>query len=61
MGGSALLLSGGAGLGKFHYGIIKALMECDLLPRIICGSSVGSLIAAFICVFKIDELPSVIH
>jgi len=57
MGNSALLLSGGAGLGKYHYGLIKALWECDLLPNIICGSSAGSLIAAGICVFKREEVP----
>ena len=31
-GSYALCLSGGAGLGKFHYGVIKALWESDLLP-----------------------------
>ena len=56
-GGHALCLSGGAGLGKFHYGVIKALWECDLLPQIICGTSVGSAIAANICMFKREEIP----
>ena len=51
------MLSGGAGLGKFHYGVIKALWEQDLLPRVICGTSIGSAIGASICVFKRDELP----
>ena len=48
-GRTALLLSGGATFGKFHFGLIKALYENDLFPRIICGSSVGSLMAAAIC------------
>lgn len=50
------MLSGGAGFGKFHYGVIKALYEADLMPKIICGSSVGSLIAAGISVLSHDEL-----
>tara|TARA_R110000787_G_scaffold6770_20_gene23578 strand:+ start:6324 stop:7799 length:1476 start_codon:yes stop_codon:yes gene_type:complete len=45
-GRSALLLSGGATLGMFHVGVIKALFEQRLLPRVISGSSAGSIIAA---------------
>ncbi len=30
-------------------GVVKALYDCRLLPRIISGSSVGSLIAALVC------------
>ena len=45
-GRTALLLSGGASFGKFHFGLLKALHEQDLFPRIICGSSVGSLVLA---------------
>lgn len=48
-GRTALLLSGGATLGLNHIGVIKALHECHLLPRIISGASVGSLIAALVC------------
>jgi TAG lipase/lysophosphatidylethanolamine acyltransferase len=45
-GRTALLLSGGATLGVYHLGVIRALVMNNLLPRIISGSSVGSLIAA---------------
>lgn len=45
-GHTALMLSGGATFGKFHFGVVKALHESDLLPKIICGSSVGSIVAA---------------
>jgi TAG lipase / steryl ester hydrolase / phospholipase A2 / LPA acyltransferase len=48
-GHTALMLSGGATFGKFHFGLMKVLHESDLFPRIVCGSSVGSLIAASIC------------
>jgi predicted acylesterase/phospholipase RssA len=49
-GRSALLLSGGAGNGLYHLGVIKALFERDLLPKVISGSSVGSIIAAMCCI-----------
>lgn len=45
-GRPALLLSGGASLGVFHIGVVKALWEQDLLPQVINGSSSGSIIAA---------------
>ena len=45
-GRSALLLSGGATLGMFHLGVIKALFSERLLPRVISGSSAGSIIAS---------------
>ena len=32
-GRTALLLSGGASLGFYHIGVIKALFEQNLLPR----------------------------
>lgn len=42
-GRTALLLSGGGGLGTFHIGVVKALFERQLLPRVLAGSSVGSI------------------
>ncbi|RUQ41368.1 MAG: DUF3336 domain-containing protein [Candidatus Competibacteraceae bacterium] len=47
-GRSALMLSGGATLGLFHLGVIKALHGEGLLPRVISGSSAGSIIAAML-------------
>jgi hypothetical protein len=47
-GRSALLLSGGATLGLVHVGVIKALMSQQLLPRVISGSSAGSIVAAML-------------
>lgn len=47
-GRSALMLSGGATLGMFHLGVIKTLHEHNLLPRVISGSSAGSLIAGIV-------------
>lgn len=47
-GRTALLLSGGAALGMYHTGVCKALMLNNLMPRVIGGSSAGSLLAAMI-------------
>ncbi|MBF0350011.1 MAG: DUF3336 domain-containing protein [SAR324 cluster bacterium] len=47
-GRAALLLSGGAGLGFFHLGLVKTLLEHSLLPRVISGSSAGSIIASIV-------------
>jgi len=58
-GRSALLLSGGATLGMFHLGVIKALWENKLLPRVISGSSAGSIIAAMVCTRTDAELPAI--
>lgn len=44
-GRSALLLSGGATLGLFHVGVVKALMLEDLVPLVLSGSSAGSVVA----------------
>lgn len=55
-GRSALLLSGGASLGMYHFGVVKALHLNGLLPRVICGTSAGSIISSAICVRLDDEL-----
>ncbi len=47
-GQTALILSGAAGLGFFHCGLVKTLLERDLLPSVVSGSSAGSLFAALI-------------
>ncbi|KNE57734.1 hypothetical protein AMAG_04592 [Allomyces macrogynus ATCC 38327] len=47
-GRSALCLSGGASCGYYHLGVIRALLDAKLLPRVITGTSAGSLIAAFV-------------
>ncbi len=57
-GRPALLLSGGASLGAFHIGVVKALWEQDLLPQVITGSSAGSIIAATLGTHTDDELPA---
>lgn len=55
-GRSALMLSGGAVLGFFHAGVLKALFDQGLLPEIISGSSAGSILAATACTHVDAEL-----
>jgi len=58
-GRSALLLSGGATLGMFHLGVIRALWDQRLLPRVISGSSAGAIIAAVVGTRTDEEIPSI--
>ncbi len=55
-GRSALLLSGGASLGLFHVGVVAELHEQGLLPRVLAGSSVGSIIGGVIATHTDTEL-----
>ncbi len=55
-GRSALMLSGAGSLGHFHGGVVKTLLEHDLLPDIVSGSSAGSMIAAILGTHSDSEL-----
>lgn len=55
-GRTALCLSGGATFSFFHLGVVRELLDHDLLPRVITGTSGGSLIAALIAVRTDEEL-----
>jgi len=56
-GKTALMLSGGGGLGIYHLGVTKTLYEQNLLPRIICGTSAGSFVAAMMATTPYKEIP----
>lgn len=60
-GRSALLLSGGATFGMNHVGVLKALYEAKLLPRIISGASAGSIVCAVLCTRTDEEIPDVLE
>ena len=47
-GRTALLLSGGGTLGTFHVGVARALHSRGCLPRVVVGSSVGSIVASIL-------------
>jgi TAG lipase/steryl ester hydrolase/phospholipase A2/LPA acyltransferase len=55
-GRSALLLSGGASLGLFHIGVIEELEKQGLLPRVVTGSSAGSIMAGILGTHTDSEL-----
>lgn len=43
-----LRLSGGAYLGYYHMGVVNALFQEALLPRVLSGASAGSIMTAVI-------------
>lgn len=55
-GRTALCLSGGAAFAYYHFGIAKALLDADLLPSIISGTSGGALVAALLATRTNEEL-----
>ena len=58
-GRSALVLSGGATLGLFHLGVIKALWSEGLLPTVLSGSSAGSIVASIVATHDDRDLPGI--
>ena len=55
-GRSALMLSGGGTLGFFHLGVVKVLLEQDILPDVLSGSSMGAIVACAIGVRTDEEI-----
>ena len=45
-GRTCLVLSGGASFCYNHFGVLRALIENDLMPKIMSGTSGGGMIAA---------------
>ncbi len=54
-GRTALMFSGGAALGFYHLGVAKTLLETGLMPRVLSGSSAGSILSAMIGTRTVDE------
>ena len=55
-GRSALMLSGGGVLGFLHVGVVTELLRHGLLPRVISGSSAGSIVAATLGAYTDEEM-----
>ncbi|RDI85952.1 hypothetical protein Vi05172_g4188 [Venturia inaequalis] len=55
-GRTALCLSGGATFAYYHFGVAKALLDANLLPDVITGTSGGALVAALLATRTDDEL-----
>ncbi|PWN47704.1 patatin-domain-containing protein [Violaceomyces palustris] len=60
LGRSALCLSGGGSFGYYHVGVVKALLDAKLLPRVVTGTSAGGLIAALTCTRTDEELQTLL-
>ncbi|KAG0234523.1 hypothetical protein BGW41_001122 [Actinomortierella wolfii] len=59
-GRTALCLSGGAGFGYYHLGVIRALLDAGVLPQVITGTSAGALLAALVGCRTDEELDEVL-
>ncbi len=59
-GQPALMFSGGATLGLFHSGVCKALVEQDLLPKVLSGSSAGAIMAGMLGTSSIGDIPEIL-
>lgn len=60
-GRTGLLLSGGGTMGMMHIGVVKAMFEARVLPRVISGASAGSIVAAVVCTRTDDEIPGILE
>ncbi|KAJ1906623.1 hypothetical protein LPJ81_001250 [Coemansia sp. IMI 209127] len=60
-GRTALCLSGGAAMGWKHLGVARCLLDEARLPRVISGTSAGSIVAAMLATHTDDELRIVIR
>ena len=43
-------------MGMYHIGVVQALIEGDCLPKIIAGSSAGSIVASVLATHTREEL-----
>jgi predicted acylesterase/phospholipase RssA len=59
-GQPALMFSGGSTLGLFHTGVCKALLEQDLLPKVLSGSSAGAIVTAMIGLSRPEQILDVL-
>ncbi|TGD75347.1 DUF3336 domain-containing protein [Mangrovimicrobium sediminis] len=55
-GRTALMMSGSGMLLYFHVGVVKALLEQDLLPNIFSGSSGGAFVGSILATHADNEL-----
>lgn len=59
-GHSAFMMSGAGSLLYFHVGVVRALSEQQLLPRIMSGSSGGAIVGSIVCSHAESELTNVL-
>lgn len=54
-GRAALMLSGGGTFGIYHIGVMSALIQADLLPTVISGTSMGAIAAGMLATHSNEE------
>ena len=59
-GQPAMMFSGGSTLGLFHTGVCKSLMEQDLMPKVLSGSSAGAIMTGMLGVAKPSEFMEIL-
>ena len=60
-GHTAFMMSGSGSLLYFHVGVVKALVEADLLPTVMSGSSGGAIVGSVVCSHTNEELPEMLQ
>ena len=60
-GRTALIFHGGASFGLCHLGVAKSLYDLKMLPKVICGSYIGALIAGLICSKSPEDLENLFN
>jgi len=62
---NAFILSGGGTLGSIQVGMLQALLEADIRPEVLVGTSIGSVNAAFLaagpCPERVEALRALWH
>lgn len=61
LGATALCLHGGSLFGLCHLGVVKGLLDGDLLPDVIVGSGAGSAVGALLCCLQKHELDDIFN
>lgn len=60
-GQPAIMFSGGATLGLFHTGVCKALLEQDLMPKVLSGSSAGAIMTTMLGTSKPSDITGLLN
>ena len=61
IGRTALVLSGGSTFCIFHIGVLMTLFEEDALPKIVSGSSAGSIVASILCSYTYEDTLKILN
>lgn len=60
-GRTAITMSGGGSFGLIGIGVFSTLLENELFPKIISGSSAGSIVSSIMCSKTSDELKHILR